>query len=60
MSLEHARAVTSAWRKDYNEVRPHSSLENGTPSQFAAALRNHGNLAIHHPSDKLANQDSTK
>jgi len=60
VSLDHARAVISTWRTDYNEVRPHSSLANRTPAEFAAALRNHGNLAITHPSDKLANQDFTK
>lgn len=60
VSLDHARAVISEWRRDYNEVRPHSSLGKKTPAQFAAALRDHGTLANSHPSDKLANQDSTK
>ena len=60
VSLEHARAVISAWRKDYNEVRSHSSLANRAPAEFAASLRNHSSLAIAHPSDKLANKDSTK
>jgi len=60
VSLDHARAVISEWRRDYNEVRPHSSLGKKTPAQFAATLRDHGTLAINNPSDKLANQDSTK
>lgn len=60
VSLDHARAVISEWRRDYNEVRPHSSLAQRTPAQFAAALRDHGTLANQQPSDKLANQDSTK
>jgi putative transposase len=60
VSLDHARAVISEWRRDYNEVRPHSSLGKKTPAQFAATLRDHGTLANNHPSDKLANQDSTK
>jgi len=42
-SLAHARDVIEGWRKDYNEVRPHSSLDNDTPAAFAqraqAALR---------------------
>lgn len=27
-----------AWRRDYNEFRPHSSLGNMTPSDFARSL----------------------
>ena len=42
MSLSQARETMEAWRKDYNEVRPHSSLGNRTPQEFTehgAALR---------------------
>lgn len=60
VSLEHARAVIATWRQDYNEVRPHSSLSKRTPAEFAATLRDRGTLATNHPSDMLANQDSTK
>lgn len=56
-SIDHARVVIATWRRDYNEVRPHSSLGNLTPSEFAATLRND---PTHPKSDKLANQDSTK
>ena len=58
-SLEHAKAVISAWRRDYNQVRPHSALGNLTPAAFAATVREQG-FAKPTPSDKLANQDSTK
>ena len=34
-SLAHARDVIEGWRRDYNEVRPHSSLGNATPAEFA-------------------------
>ena len=34
-SLEEARAVIEEWREDYNRDRPHSSLDNQTPEQFA-------------------------
>jgi putative transposase len=34
---EDARAVIEAWRVDYNETRPHSSLGNATPAEFARA-----------------------
>lgn len=35
-SLSEARATIEAWRIDYNEVRPHSSLGYQTPEEFAA------------------------
>ena len=34
-SLSHARAVLTAWRTDYNTVRPHSGLGNITPAAYA-------------------------
>jgi putative transposase len=37
-SLPHARAVLEAWRRDYNEARPHSKLGWMTPLDFARAL----------------------
>jgi hypothetical protein len=30
-----ARSKIEAWRRDYNEVRPHSSLDNRTPMEFS-------------------------
>jgi putative transposase len=36
MSLAEARAIIEAWRRDYNHLRPHSSLGALTPSEFAA------------------------
>jgi len=37
MNLKHARRVIEDWRRDYNEVRPHSSLNNLTPMEYANA-----------------------
>jgi putative transposase len=37
-SLEDARQIIEAWRKDYNTVRPHSSLGYRTPEEYAAAV----------------------
>jgi putative transposase len=31
MSLNDARSKCEAWRRDYNEVRPHSAIGNKTP-----------------------------
>jgi len=36
LSLDHAKAVIEAWRLDYNTQRPHGSLGDLTPSEFAA------------------------
>jgi putative transposase len=35
LNLAHAMSTIDAWRVDYNTVRPHSSLGNRTPDQFA-------------------------
>lgn len=35
ISLKQARAIIEEWRKDYNEVRPHSSLKGFTPKEYA-------------------------
>jgi putative transposase len=35
LSLDDARQKIEAWRQDYNEVRPHSSLGNLTPIEFS-------------------------
>jgi len=38
LDLNHARAETEAWRVDYNEVRPHSSLGNLTPKEYSTTV----------------------
>ncbi len=37
-SLPHARAVLEAWRRDYNEARPHSKLGWMTPRDYARTI----------------------
>jgi putative transposase len=38
-SRTEAKAIVEAWRRHYNEVRPHSSLGYLTPAEFAAKFR---------------------
>jgi putative transposase len=38
-SLAHARAVLAEWRLDYNTIRPHSSLSNLPPVDYAKVPR---------------------
>jgi putative transposase len=37
-SLPHARVALEAWRRDYNETRPHSKLGWMTPRDYASTL----------------------
>lgn len=37
VALVEAQTVIEAWRKDYNEERPHGSLNGLTPAEFAAS-----------------------
>ncbi len=38
ISLDDARHKIEAYRTDYNEVRPHSSLDNQTPNEFTRSI----------------------
>lgn len=35
LDMQDARTKIEAWRIDYNEVRPHSSLANATPKEYS-------------------------
>ena len=48
--LAEARAIIEAWRRDYNQLRSHSSLGDLAPEEFAA--RNPGSLG--HRAHRLA------
>lgn len=39
LTLDQARDAAAEWRIDYNDVRPHSSLGNLTPTEYANGLR---------------------
>jgi len=36
--FDEAKAVTEAWREDYNRVRRHGALGNRTPSEFSRPI----------------------
>jgi putative transposase len=38
VGIQDARKIAAAYRRDYNHVRPHSSLDNMTPIEFVASL----------------------
>ena len=38
LDLDDAKATIEAWRRDYNEVRPHSSLGDLTPKKYSSTL----------------------
>ena len=42
IDLGDARIKIESWRIDYNQSRPHSSLGNLTPEEFAKAEKNNG------------------
>jgi putative transposase len=42
--IGEARRVLDHWKNDYNDVRPHTQLDDQTPSEFAACLAGHGRL----------------
>ena len=48
-TLQQARQEISRWRRDYNEVRPHSAIGRIPPAQFAAAHRRHAGDALQSP-----------
>lgn len=48
-SLAEARVVIEGWRKEYNDLRPHSSLGYLTPSEFAARPCGADSASLRHP-----------
>jgi len=45
LSMRHAREVIENWRREYNEERPHSSLHNLTPNEFASRFLTAGSTS---------------
>jgi putative transposase len=57
ISLAHARSVIEAWRIEYNTERPHSSLANLTPEEFANQQPRKGKELVSLPADSNATAD---
>jgi len=45
-SLDEARRKCEAWRRDYNEVRPHSAIGNQVPAALHRTAGNPGQPAV--------------
>ncbi|MBB5343375.1 putative transposase [Edaphobacter lichenicola] len=45
MDLKEAKQLIEAWRQEYNESRPHASLDDRTPSEFASQIAARRDLA---------------
>lgn len=43
-SYRHAREIISAWREDYNQHRPHTSLDGLTPTEYATRAKDAQNM----------------
>jgi putative transposase len=57
ISLAHARSVIEAWRIEYNTERPHGSLGNLTPQEFATSRANQTEERASLPADSNAISD---
>jgi putative transposase len=57
-NLFDARRKIAVWRREYNEERPHSSLDYRTPQEFAAlASKNQGELYVADAGQEVSNAD---
>jgi putative transposase len=46
MSLDDAQRKCEAWRRDYNQVRPHSAIANRVPEALHLTAGNPGQPAV--------------
>ncbi|MBV9014805.1 MAG: transposase [Alphaproteobacteria bacterium] len=46
LSLDEARRRCEAWRRDYNEVRPHSAIGNQVPAMLHRSAGNPGQAVV--------------
>jgi putative transposase len=46
-SLDHARSIIEAWRREYNEERPKKGLGGLTPAAYAVQLKSNAAALTH-------------
>jgi len=57
LSMQHARSTIEAWRIEYNTERPHSSLGNRTPHEFATDQKTQDDDGVNLTADSNAIPD---
>ena len=58
-SLLEARVLGKEWKREYNQVRPHSSLGYRTPAEFGASCPRANSAALRRPEDTTVTVDPT-
>jgi len=55
--MEQARQIIERWRIDYNTERPHSSLGELTPNEYAERCQARKELAVSLAADSMSEWD---
>jgi putative transposase len=58
-SVLEARVLAKEWRRDYNHVRPHSSLGYRTPAEYGAMVPRADSAALRRPEEPSVTVDPT-
>ena len=58
-SVLEAKVLAKEWRRDYNHVRPHSSLGYRTPAEFGAMVPRADSAALRRPEEPSVTVDPT-
>jgi len=58
-SVLEAKVLAKEWRRDYNQVRPHSSLGYRTPAEFGAMVPRADSAALRRPEEPSVTVDPT-
>jgi putative transposase len=59
VSLLEARVLAKEWRQEYNQVRPHSSLEYRTPAEYGEMCPRADSASLRRPEDTSVAVDPT-
>jgi putative transposase len=58
-SLLEARVLAQEWKREYNQVRPHSSLGYRTPAEYGEMVPRADSAALHRPEEPSVTVDPT-